>query len=204
MVDSKASTKAYMEAQQAEDESAKAEILEGHAGALRSQVDDLARKNYSRMEGSLDFVVMFVPADQFLVAALSAKPDLIEYAFGKRIAIATPATLISLLWAVANGWQQHYMGENAEAIRAAGDEMYKRMLKFIDHYQNVGKQLQSAVKAYNQSIGSFDLKVVPQGRKFAELSAKDEDGIGPPLLLEGEVSTSKYAALSASESGAND
>ena len=132
VVDSKASTKAYMEAQQTEDETAKAEILEHHAGALRTQVDDLARKNYSRMEGSLDFVVMFVPADQFLVAALSANPGLIEYAFGKRIAIATPATLISLLWAVANGWQQHRMAENAEAIRAAAEEMHSRMLTFIN------------------------------------------------------------------------
>ena len=195
VVDSKASTKAYMEAQQTEDDAVKSQILETHAGALRSQVDDLARKNYSRMEGSLDFVVMFVPADQFLVAALSANPGLIEYAFGKRIAIATPATLISLLWAVANGWQQHRMAENAEAIRVAAEEMHSRMLTFINHYQSVGRQLQSAVDAYNQSVGSFDSRVVPQGRRFAELAAKGEDSISSPPQLEQMVRTSRHAGL---------
>ena len=200
VVDSKASTKAYMEAQQTEDDTVKAQILEDHAGALRTQVDDLARKNYSRMEGSLDFVVMFVPADQFLVTALSANPGLIEYAFGKRIAIATPATLISLLWAVANGWQQHRMAENAEAIRGAAEEMHKRMLTFINHYQNVGKQLQSAVKAYNDSIGSFDRRVIPQGRKFASLATKGEDSIASPSQLEQGIGTSQYAGLLGSAS----
>ncbi len=204
VVDSKASTKAYMEAQQTKDETAKAEILEHHAGALRTQVDDLARKNYSRMEGSLDFVVMFVPADQFLVAALSANPGLIEYAFGKRIAIATPATLISLLWAVANGWQQHRMAENAEAIRAAAEEMHSRMLTFINHYQSVGKQLQAAVNAYNQSVGSFDSRIVPQGRRFAELAAKGEDSIPSPPQLEQMVRTSRHAGLLGSASDLED
>ena len=200
VVDSKASTKAYIEAQQKEDEYAKAQILENHAGALRTQVDDLARKNYSRMEGSLDFVVMFVPADQFLVAALSANPKLIEYAFGKRIVIATPVTLISLLWAVANGWRQHHVAENAEAIRVAAYEMYDRMLKFIDHYQNVGERLKSAVNAYNQSVGSFDTRVIPQGRKFAALAAKGEDTIASPSQLEQAVRTSRHARLPGSAS----
>ena len=195
VVDSKASTKAYMEAQQTEDETAKGQILEHHAGALRTQVDDLARKNYSRMEGSLDFVVMFVPADQFLVTALSANPRLIEYAFSKRIAIATPATLIALLWAVANGWQQHRMAENAEAIRVAAEEMHNRMLIFINHYQSVGKQLQSAVNAYNQSIGSFDNRVIPQGRRFAALATKGEDSIASPSQLEQVVRTSRQAGM---------
>ena len=204
VVDSKASTKAYMEAQQTEDDVIKSQILEHHAGALRTQVDDLARKNYSRMEGSLDFVVMFVPADQFLVTALSANPGLIEYAFGKRIAIATPATLISLLWAVANGWQQHRMAENAEAIRVAAEEMHNRMLTFINHYQSVGKQLQSAVEAYNQSIGSFDLRVIPQGRKFAGLATKGEDSIASPSQLEQGIRTSQYAGLLGATSDSDD
>ena len=204
VVDSKASTKAYMEAQQTEDDATKSQILEHHAGALRTQVDDLARKNYSRMEGSLDFVVMFVPADQFLVTALSANPGLIEYAFGKRIAIATPATLISLLWAVANGWQQHRMAENAEAIRVAAEEMHSRMLTFINHYQSVGKQLQSAVDAYNQSIGSFDRRVIPQGRKFAGLATKGEDSIASPSQLEQGIRTSQYAGLLGAASDSDD
>ena len=145
------------------------------------------------MEGALDFVVMFVPGDQFLAAALSANPNLVEYAMGKRVAIATPASLISLLWTVANGWQRHQIAENAEEIRRAGQEMHERMQKFIDHYQKVGKELGAAVRAYNQSVGSFDLRVVPQGRKFAQLRQADEDSFGPPSPIETSISTSRYA-----------
>ena len=194
VVDAKASTAAYMEAQQTEDESAGAEALRRHAGALRTQVDDLARKNYgAHVEGSLDFVVMFVPGDQFLAAALNANPSLVEYAMSKRVAIATPASLISLLWAVANGWQRFRIAENAETIRQAGEEMHQRMQTFISHYQRVGRELRSAVDAYNSSVGSFDSRVFPQGRKFAQLVTDKEDDFPQPQAIEKVVSTSRYA-----------
>ena len=194
VVDAKASTAAYMEAQQTEDESASAEALRRHAGALRTQVDDLARKNYgAHVEGSLDFVVMFVPGDQFLAAALNANPSLVEYAMSKRVAIATPASLISLLWAVANGWQRFRIAENAETIRQAGEEMHQRMQVFIGHYQRVGRELRSAVDAYNSSVGSFDSRVVPQGRRFAQLVTDKEDDFPQPQAIEKVVSTSRYA-----------
>ena len=194
VVDAKASTAAYMEAQQTEDESASAEALRRHAGALRTQVDDLARKNYgAHVEGSLDFVVMFVPGDQFLAAALNANPSLVEYAMSKRVAIATPASLISLLWAVANGWQRFRIAENAETIRQAGEEMHQRMQVFIGHYQRVGRELRSAVDAYNNSVGSFDSRVFPQGRKFAQLVTDKEDDFPQPQAIEKVVSTSRYA-----------
>ena len=194
VVDAKASTAAYMEAQQTGDESASAEALRRHAGALRTQVDDLARKNYgAHVEGSLDFVVMFVPGDQFLAAALNANPSLVEYAMSKRVAIATPASLISLLWAVANGWQRFRIAENAETIRQAGEEMHQRMQAFIGHYQRVGRELRSAVDAYNNSVGSFDSRVVPQGRRFAQLVTDKEDDFPQPQAIEKVVSTSRYA-----------
>ena len=194
VVDAKASTAAYMEAQQTGDESASAEALRRHAGALRTQVDDLARKNYgAHVEGSLDFVVMFVPGDQFLAAALNANPSLVEYAMSKRVAIATPASLISLLWAVANGWQRFRIAENAETIRQAGEEMHQRMQAFIGHYQRVGRELRSAVDAYNNSVGSFDSRVMPQGRRFAQLVTDKEDDFPQPQAIEKVVSTSRYA-----------
>ena len=218
VVDAKASTAAYMEAQQTGDESASAEALRRHASALRTQVDDLARKNYgahvddlarknygahvddlarknygAHVEGSLDFVVMFVPGDQFLAAALNANPSLVEYAMSKRVAIATPASLISLLWAVANGWQRFRIAENAETIRQAGEEMHQRMQAFIGHYQRVGRELRSAVDAYNNSVGSFDSRVMPQGRKFAQLVTDKEDDFPQPQAIEKVVSTSRYA-----------
>ncbi len=194
VVDAKASTAAYMEAYQSEDEAGQSEAMMRHARALRTQVDDLAGKNYgASVEGSLDFVVMFVPGDQFLAAALNANPNLIEYAMGKRVAIATPASLVSLLWAVANGWQRHRIAENAEAIRQAGEEMHRRMQRFISLYQNVGKELASAVKAFNDSIGSFDSRVVPQGRRFAQLVHNNEEEFTQPQAIDEAVSASRYA-----------
>ncbi|MCE2465793.1 MAG: DNA recombination protein RmuC [Dehalococcoidia bacterium] len=193
VVDAKASTAAYMEAQQTDDEAAGADALNRHAGALRTQVDALAGKNYgAKVDGALDFVVMFVPGDQFLAAALRANPNLVEYAMGKRVAIATPASLISLLWAVANGWQRYRIAENAEAIREAGEELHRRMQSFIERYQRVGKELESAVKAYNLSIGSFDSRVVPQGRRFTQLVINDEDSFNPPDTIDQAVSESRY------------
>ena len=165
-----------------------------HARALRAQVDDLSRKGYGvSVVGSLDFVVMFVPGDQFLSSALHANPNLIEYAMSKRIAIATPASLVAMLWAVANGWQQFRLAQDAARIKDVGEEMHKRMQIFIRHYQNVGKELDSAVKAYNSSISSFDQRVVPQGRRFADLVVSDEDDFQAPTPVESSPSDFRYS-----------
>ena len=194
VVDAKASTVAYLEAQQAGDEAAKDTALKRHAGALRSQVDALASKDYgARVEGSLDFVVMFVPGDQFLSAALNATPNLIEHAMAKRVAIATPMSLVSLLWTVANGWQRYRIAEDAEAILEAGGEMLQRMRRFITDYQKVGKRLGLAVDAFNGSIGAYDSRVVPAGRRFARLIGGAEEHVEGPPVIEKSVATSKYA-----------
>ena len=194
IVDSKASTAAYLEAQQQEDETKSAEILKRHASALKAQVDDLARKDYGSKEPtSLDFVVMFIPGDQFLAAALSQEPGLVEYAMGKRIAISTPASLISLLWAVSNGWQQHRIARDAAEIQQVGEEMHKRMMSFIKQYQGVGKGLESAVKAYNSSVNIFDGRVAPQGRKFEGILKGEEDTLPELKVIEETPRTSRYA-----------
>ena len=203
IVDSKASTAAYLEAQQQEDETQSSETLKRHAGALKAQVDELAKKDYgSKQENSLDFVVMFIPGDQFLAAALSQQPGLVEYAMSKRIAISTPASLISLLWAVANGWQQHRIARDAAEIQAVGEEMHKRMMSFIRNYQGIGKGLESAVKSYNSSINVFDSRVAPQGRKFEELLKGQENTLPEMKPVEETPKTSRYAdapALGAEE-----
>ena len=193
VIDAKASTAAYMEAQQEEDEGKREASLRRHASALKTQVDDLAKKDYGRqVEGSLDFVVMFVPGDQFLAAALNASPELIEYAMSKRVAIATPASLISLLWSVANGWQRHRIGESAEIILKEGVELHERMMRFISYYQEVGNRLKRAVDAFNDSVGSFDRRVVPQGRKFARLTTDKEDSFRQPQQIEAKARISQY------------
>ena len=194
IIDSKASTAAYIEAQQEEDEARRPEIMTKHARAMKSQVDDLARKDYgARDPSSLDFVVMFVPGDQFLAMALEQDPGLVEYAMGKRVAISTPASLISLLWAVSNGWQKHRIAQDAQEIQALGEEMHKRLLTFMGHYQRVGKGLDDAVGAYNRSIGSFDRQVVPQGRRFAEMVRPDSEEFSSPPVLEQTARESQYA-----------
>ena len=168
--------------------------LTKHANALKRQVDDLTKKNYgSKVDGALDFVVMFVPGDQFLAAALRANPDLIDYGMQKRIAIATPVSLISLLWTVHSGWQQERLARNAQEIKTVGDQMHNRMMTFIGHYQKVGSELGSSVTAFNRSIGSFDQSVVPQGRRFAQLVTGDEDDFPEIKSIEEEPRKSRYA-----------
>lgn len=194
IIDAKTSTAAYMEAQEADDRGKREASLKRHASALKAQVDDLAKKDYgTKVEGSLGFVVMFVPGDQFLAAALNANPELIEYAMSKRVAIATPASLISLLWSVANGWQRHRIAESAEVILKEGVELHDRMMIFISRYQEVGNRLKRAVFAFNDSVGSFDSRVVPQARKFARLTSNREDSFPEPEQIEDKTRISKYS-----------
>ena len=194
IIDAKTSTVAFMEAQEADDREKRDDSLKRHASALKAQVDDLAKKDYgTKVEGSLGFVVMFVPGDQFLAAALNANPELIEYAMSKRVAIATPASLISLLWSVANGWQRHRIAESAEVILKEGVELHNRMMIFISRYQEVGNRLKRAVYAFNDSVGSFDSRVAPQARKFAQLTSNREDNFPEPQQIEDQARISKYA-----------
>ncbi|MXY45000.1 MAG: DNA recombination protein RmuC [Dehalococcoidia bacterium] len=202
VVDAKASTAAFMDARQANgDRQAESAALKKHARALKNQVDDLSSKNYGEgVEGALGFVVMFVPGDQFLAAALEANSGLIEYGMRKKVAIATPASLIALLWTVANGWQQHHLTERTQEIQLVGEEMHKRLMSFINHYQDVGKELRQAVDKYNSSIGSFDSRIAPHGRRFAHLVLNDEEAFKQPSVIEAVVRESSYADQNALQS----
>ena len=193
VVDAKASAAAFLEAQQAEDEAAADVAMRRHAQSLKTQVDSLAKKDYgAAVQGSLDFVVMFVPGDLFLAEALKSDPNLLPHAISKRVALATPSTLVSLLWAVNHGWQQHRLAQHAEEIVAVGEEMFNRLQRFLGYYQNVGKNLNSAVRAFNDSVGSYDRRVVPQGRRFTQL-LKDNEGAFPvPDALDITVTESQY------------
>ena len=201
IVDAKASTIAYMEARRAEDDSSANDAFLKHANALKRQVDDLSTKNYgAEIDGALDFVVMFIPGDQFLAAALNANPDLVEYAMGKQIAIATPASLIAMLWAIANGWQQVRFAESAQEIKRVGEEMHNRMLTFISHYQDVGRGLNRTVTAFNRSVGSFDGRVAPQGRRFSELVVGDAEKFRVPESIDEVARVSRHATYRDSDS----
>ena len=183
IVDAKTSTSAFLDAQEADTNEGVQEALGRHARAMKTQVDSLSRKKYgSEDDNSLDFVVMFVPGDQFLAAALRSDPDLVRYAMEKKVAIATPASLIALLWAVAKGWQQHKLAENAAEVAKAADEFVKGLHTFAENYARVGRGLESAVRAYNTSVGSYSNSLERKGKPFAELAGKGADAL--PTLVE--------------------
>ena len=177
VVDAKASTAAYLEAQQTEDRDAADEAMYRHASALRKQVDDLAKKRYAeKIEGALPFVVMFIPGDQFLATALETNPKLVEHAMANQIAIATPASLISILWAVANGWQRYRVAQDADAILRSGEELLDRIDTFMGYYDDVGGALDRAVEAFNKAVRSTIRGLVVERQRFAQLvKGKDDD-----------------------------
>ncbi len=192
IVDAKTSMGAFLETQGETGSVLQDKTLRDHAAALKAQVEELARKKYGdQVKGSPDFTVMFVPRDQFLSAALQADPGLVQYAMTKRVVIATPSTLISLLWAVANGWQNQRLTDEASAIQKAGENLHESMQTFLAHYLETGKQLERAVTAYNKPAGTFDSRVAPRGRRFSELVKGDEAALPELAGIDTPVSTSK-------------
>jgi DNA recombination protein RmuC len=133
-------------------------------------VRELASKSYwSQFERSPEFAVLFLPGDQFLSAALAQRPELLESALAQSIIIATPSTLVALLKAVAYGWRQSAVAQNAAQIRDLGQELYRRLGTFNSHLGRMGQRLGAAVEAYNASVGSLERQVLPQARRFNEL-----------------------------------
>ena len=138
----------------------------------------LASKTYwDQFDDSPDFVILFIPGDQFLSAALNEKPDLIEYALSKQIILATPTSLVALLKAVAYGWRQLALAENATEIRALAEDLYGRLGTFVTHMNKVGRQLASSVENYNKAVGSLERSVLPGARKFVELGVHEKKAI---------------------------
>ncbi|GAC1355349.1 MAG: DNA recombination protein RmuC [Vulcanimicrobiaceae bacterium] len=170
-VDAKVPLNAYLDAIEIVDEAIRRDKLRAHAAAMKSHVDNLARKNYARGEGSADFVVMFVPGEAFLSAACIENPDLIEYAAVKGIYISSPLTLIALLRSYALGWQQRRQEENAKQIAELGRELYDRVRIFAQHFAGIGGSLSRAVASYNSAVGSLESRVLPQGRRLKEVAS---------------------------------
>jgi DNA recombination protein RmuC len=175
VVDAKAPFEAYLGAMEARDERSRAERLDAHARALRSHVDGLAAKTYWRaFEPAPEFVVLFVPADPFLDAALARDATLLEHAFSRNVVLATPATLVALLRTVAYAWRQEALTRNAFAVHTLGRELYARLTTLGEHVGKLGSSLGAAVTAYNRAVGSLEARVLVSARKFAELGVSDE------------------------------
>jgi DNA recombination protein RmuC len=195
IVDSKVTLAAYLEAYEATDDATRAERLAAHAKHLKHHVNDLASKAYwAQFSPSPEFVVLFVPGDPFLAAALDNDPGLIDDAFSKRVHIATPSTLISVLRAVAYAWQQEALAENAQQVFELGCELYKRLGTMGGHMDDLGKRLTSAVKAYNGTVGSFEKNVLASARKLNALEIVDYD-LDSPAPVDEPVRTLGAAEL---------
>ncbi len=170
VVDAKTPLEGYLDAVDATDEATRALHLERHARQLREHVRKLGSKEYwNALPEAPDFVVMFVPGEAFYAAALEAEPDLFENALRQKVLITTPATLIALVKAIAYGWQQEKIAENAQRIADLARELYDRLRTFGEHMEKVGTGLRQAVERYNDAVGSLQSRVLPAARRFEGL-----------------------------------
>lgn len=183
VVDVKTPLDAYLEAAEAKDDAQRDLGLKRHARNVREHIRKLSSKAYwEQFSESPEFVILFIPGDQFLSAALNEDPDLIESALSQQIILATPTSLVALLKAVAYGWRQLALADNAEEIRRLAEDLYGRLSTFVGHLNKVGKQLSSSVDHYNRAMGSLERKVLPGARKFVELGVhpkKEIESIEP-------------------------
>lgn len=177
-VDSKVPLSSYLAAMDSAENESRANLLREHAKAMRARVKELGQKQYwDQFASAPDFVVMFVPNEACLGAAFEHDADLLEYAIEKRVLISSPVTLLALLRAVAFGWQQHQITENAVRIAEEGRELYARLETFVNHFRDLGDSVGRVVQRYNSALGSLEKRLMPAARRFQEhgLSSKEID-----------------------------
>jgi DNA recombination protein RmuC len=169
VVDAKAPLQAFLDAYQATDDEARARLMADHARLLRERIRTLGSKAYwSQLDGSPDFVFLYLPGEHLLNAALDVDPTLIDQGVQQRVLLATPSTLIALLRTAAYGWQQERVAEDARLIAEQGRDLYTRLATMGGYVQTLGKRLNSAVDAFNATVGSLETRVLPGARRMAE------------------------------------
>ena len=204
VVDSKVPLDAYLSSLEATDDDDRAMHAARHARQTREHISKLAAKSYqSQFDSTPEFVVMFVPSDGIYQAALAQDPALIEYGVQQQVLMATPTTLIGLLWAVHYGWRQELIAESAREIAESARELHSRLGRFAQPLSKVGRQLDSAVSAYNEAVGSFDHRVIPQVRRIEQAGAASEKDVSAPEPIEvtARAITSQLEPAQAERSG---
>jgi DNA recombination protein RmuC len=185
VVDSKVPLDAYLAHLEAQTEDERGVQMARHARQTRDHIAKLASKGYQRQfDGTPDLVVMFVPSDGIYQTALAEDPALIEYGVHQQVLMATPTTLIALLRAVHYGWRQEQIAESARQIAETGRELHRRLAVFVEPLAKLGRQLNSAVDAYNQAARSFDSRLAPKVREIAELGASSGRDVPAPAPIE--------------------
>jgi len=180
VVDVKTPLEAYLSAVEAQDETERSTQLRRHAQLVGARVRELSSKQYwAQFERSPDFVVLFLPGDQFLSAALQENPGLIDEAMRQNVMLATPTSLVALLKAVSYGWKQTVLAENAAEVRQLGEEIYKRLAVFGEHLGKLGKSLGGSVESFNRAVGSLEQQVLPAARRFEGLGLRVNREIEP-------------------------
>jgi len=171
-VDAKTSMQDFLAAMETDDEQVRKQRIKAHAAAMRNHVRTLSNKAYwSQFERTPEVVVMFVPNEACLSAGFEADPELIEYGLQQQVLVATPVTLFGLLRAIAYGWQQQAVAENAQAIALEGKELCERLAVFMEHLRKAGKGLDGAVRSFNDAVGSAESRLMPSARRLRELEA---------------------------------
>jgi DNA recombination protein RmuC len=206
VVDAKAPLQGVLDAYEARDEEERERHLRDHARLLRKHVKTLADKAYwEGLDSAPDFVVMFLPGEHLYGAALEADPSLLEDAMARRVLIATPTTLLAILRAVGYGWQQERMADSAKAISELGRELHSRLVKLSGLFGTLGNRLNSAVRAYNEAVGSYEARVLPGARRFADHgvvpAGRDPEPLEPITL---SARTLHVAPVEAEEDGTDE
>ena len=171
VIDAKVSLNDYQDAFNAVDEPARDAAMARHCASMKNHIDGLSRKAYwDQFDEAPDYVIMFVPGEHFLAAALEHEPHLWDFAFEKRVLLATPTNLVAIARTVAGVWRQEGLAREAKTIATLGKDMYDRIAVAAQHLKSVGGGLSSAVNNYNKFVGSFERNIMSTGRRFAELN----------------------------------